>query len=207
MKRSRRNARWRDAHLCSTQQTRWKEITVITTCYLFSYHYNLAWDQRPAIYSGRINQNWSKQKNYYFTSRCVCRMADFGNFFSKSWVEGGCLKHPKKKKQFQTDEQTGKMAAGATWCEEDVAASWRGGKFQPVPWSNYRPVEETGGECFLPKKDGKDPKAEEKPLTEDKRNIFVFQPETPSGRIDIRRERNHIFRPKWNTKKEKIFKR
>ena len=152
MKRSRRNARWRDAHLCSTQQTRWKEITVITTCYLFSYHYNLAWDQRPAIYSGRINQNWPKQKNYYFTSRCVCRMADFGNFFSKSWVEGGCLKHPKKKKQFQTDEQTGKMAAGATWCEEDVDASWRGGKFQPVPWSNYRPVEETGGECFLPKK-------------------------------------------------------
>jgi hypothetical protein len=71
---------------------------------------------------------------------------------------------------------------------------------------------EDGGECFL-QKDGKDPKAEEKPLTEDKRNIFGFQPETPSGRIDIGRERNHIFhfsemetRPKWNTKMNKYSK-
>ena len=69
------------------------------------------------------------------------------------------------------------------------------------------PWKKRGENVFSQKKDGKDPKAEEKPLTEDKRNIFVFQPETPSGRIDIRRERNHIFRPKWNTKKEKIFKR
>jgi hypothetical protein len=71
---------------------------------------------------------------------------------------------------------------------------------------------EDGGECFL-QKDGKDPKAGEKPLTEDKRNIFGFQPETPSGRIDIWRERNHIFRfsemetrPKWNTKMNKYSK-
>jgi hypothetical protein len=48
---------------------------------------------------------------------------------------------------------------------------------------------------FSPKKkDGKDPKAEEKPLTEDKRNIFGFQrPETPSGRIDISEREKSYF--------------